>query len=230
MIGARTGLSLGIMLVGLAGGVMLASPAQAEECRQGYVWRSAAPGDQICVTPQSRQRARQDNAAAESRRAPSKEFGPLACKQGYVWRSAFQGDMVCVTPQVRAETKRENESGEGRARAGNELQRLKDNVVANRPKPSLPHGPDTCKQGFVWREAAAGDNVCVTPRSRERVKQENARAPSLRAPNSQHGPNACKQGYVWRSAFQGDVVCVRPDVRDLVKRENSAAASRRVRG
>lgn len=228
MTDTRIRFSLCALFTGVVAGALFASPATAEDCRHGYVWRSAAPGDHICVTPQSRERAKKDNAAAESRRAPSKEFGPLACKQGYVWREAFQGDMVCVRPQVRAETKHENESGEGRADARNKRPDLKDE--AKRPDRLLRHGPDTCKQGYVWREAAAGDNVCVTPSSRERVKRENASAESRRAPNGQHGPYACKQGYVWRSAFQGDMVCVRPDIRDVVKRENDAAASRRVRG
>jgi hypothetical protein len=37
-----------------------------------------------------------------------------------------------------------------------------------------PYGPNTCLTGFVWREAFAGDQVCVTPEIRTAVRQENA--------------------------------------------------------
>src|SRR4051812_8659126 len=38
----------------------------------------------------------------------------------------------------------------------------------------LPYGPDTCIQGFVWREARPGDTVCVTPDVRSTVAQQNS--------------------------------------------------------
>jgi hypothetical protein len=34
---------------------------------------------------------------------------------------------------------------------------------------SLHSGPDTCQQGFVWREARPGDHVCVTPETRSQA-------------------------------------------------------------
>jgi hypothetical protein len=34
----------------------------------------------------------------------------------------------------------------------------------------LPHGGDTCKDGFVWREAVANDHVCVSPRYANRCR------------------------------------------------------------
>ena len=34
------------------------------------------------------------------------------------------------------------------------------------PAPDLPYGPDTCKNGYVWRDAIPGDHVCVVPDSR----------------------------------------------------------------
>jgi hypothetical protein len=42
----------------------------------------------------------------------------------------------------------------------------------------LQYGPDTCKEGFVWREAWSGDHVCVTPAIRTQTQQENSLAPS----------------------------------------------------
>jgi len=38
------------------------------------------------------------------------------------------------------------------------------------------YGPDTCRQGYVWREAFPGDHVCVTPAQRARARHDNARA------------------------------------------------------
>ena len=88
-----------------------------------------------------------------------------------------------------------------------------------------PYGPDTCAQGYVWREAIPSDHVCVTPDVRSRTQQENSAAPGLRDPNGAYGSNSCKQGYVWRNAFNGDAVCVTPNIRDEVAAENAAASS-----
>jgi len=37
----------------------------------------------------------------------------------------------------------------------------------------LPHGQDTCEQGFVWREAVPKDHVCVTPQVRMQAAVDN---------------------------------------------------------
>ncbi|GAA3416592.1 hypothetical protein [Streptosporangium vulgare] len=44
-----------------------------------------------------------------------------------------------------------------------------------------PYGPDTCKQGYVWRETTPADHVCVTPATREQVRADNAQAAARRA-------------------------------------------------
>ena len=44
-----------------------------------------------------------------------------------------------------------------------------------------PYGPDTCKSGFVWREAFVGDVVCVTPATRSQTKYDNSMAAYRRA-------------------------------------------------
>lgn len=91
----------------------------------------------------------------------------------------------------------------------------------------LPYGPDTCIQGFVWREANPNDHVCVTPAVRSQTAQENQLADGRRDPNGgPYGPDTCLQGYVWRDAFEGDHVCVTPDVRTGAANDNAAAASR----
>lgn len=94
--------------------------------------------------------------------------------------------------------------------------------------PDLPYGPDTCLQGFVWREARTGDTVCVTPDVRARTLQENSTPTLNREPNGgAYGPDTCLQGFVWREAFDGDTICVTPAERTQTKADNAAAASRR---
>jgi hypothetical protein len=45
----------------------------------------------------------------------------------------------------------------------------------------LPYGADTCKDGLVWRGAAAGDHIRVTPGERQQARDDNARAAERRA-------------------------------------------------
>ncbi|WP_193047233.1 hypothetical protein [Mycolicibacterium baixiangningiae] len=104
-------------------------------------------------------------------------------------------------------------------------------MVALAPAPTVsaqPYGPDTCINGFVWREAAPGDNVCVTPAVRDATAAQNGQSIANRDPNGAYGSNSCKQGFVWREAFDGDVVCVTPDIRAATKADNAQAASRKV--
>jgi hypothetical protein len=88
---------------------------------------------------------------------------------------------------------------------------------------------DVCIQGYVWREAFAGDHVCVVPLTRAQAAEDNRLAASRRDPAGAFGPNTCVQGFVWRSARDGDAVCVTPDRRTQAFADNRAAASRRVR-
>ena len=89
-------------------------------------------------------------------------------------------------------------------------------------------GPDTCLNGYVWREATSTDHVCVTPDGRTQTRQDNALAPSRRNPNGgPFGPDTCLQGYVWREAVTGDHVCVLPATRDQARLDNLRAAERR---
>jgi hypothetical protein len=81
----------------------------AGTCAQGYVWREASPSDHVCVTPDTRQQARNDNNQAAARRNPGGgASGPDTCIQGYVWREAFAGDHVCVPPQTRRQAAQDN--------------------------------------------------------------------------------------------------------------------------
>lgn len=86
------------------------------------------------------------------------------------------------------------------------------------------YGPDTCKKGFVWREARSGDRVCVTSETRRQVREDNRLAKERRDPSD---PDKCLSGFVWREAFEGDRTCVTPESRDQAQLDNSQADDRR---
>jgi len=104
-------------------------------------------------------------------------------------------------------------------------------VIVTHPTPPvaaiLP--PDRCVAGFVWREAFAGDHVCVVPATRAEAAEDNRLAPTRRDPQGPYGPNTCIQGYVWREARPGDVVCVTPDRRQQAAADNAEAEVHRAR-
>ncbi len=93
---------------------------------------------------------------------------------------------------------------------------------------NLPFGSDTCKAGFVWREAIPADHVCVTPSDRDLAAQQNHAAATHRQANGgAFGPDTCLNGYVWRDAYAGDHVCVIPSARQQAAADNAAGPSRR---
>lgn len=111
-------LALSALLLGTTIG---APQAQAQaRCLQGYVWREATQNDYVCVTPQTRQQAWNDNARQDARRAGSGPYGYETCKQGYVWREATANDKVCVTPATRTQARYDN----ARARQRVQSQRI----------------------------------------------------------------------------------------------------------
>ena len=92
---------------------------------------------------------------------------------------------------------------------------------------SLPYGPDTCQNGYVFRDAFPGDHVCVTPGTRSQVARDNAAAAARVQPGGgPWGPDSCRQGWVWREAGPRDRVCVLPAERDRAARDNHLAYSR----
>ena len=90
------------------------------------------------------------------------------------------------------------------------------------------HGPLTCLDGYVWRQATPRDHVCVTPAVRAQTARDNALAFSRRgaAPGT-FGPDRCAPGYVWREAVPGDHVCVTPVTWQQVHDDNLTAGARR---
>lgn len=90
------------------------------------------------------------------------------------------------------------------------------------------YGPDTCAQGYVWREAYPDDHVCVRPEVRGQAVADNAAARGNRQPGGgPYGPDTCRQGLVWREATAGDHVCVAPATREQAAMDNARAAERR---
>ena len=80
------------------------------------------------------------------------------------------------------------------------------------------HGANTCKSGYVWREAGSTDQICVTPQTRSATRFENRLHSARVNPNSVRG--YCNQGFVWREAFRGDRVCVTPSSRARARYDN----------
>ena len=93
----------------------------------------------------------------------------------------------------------------------------------------LPHGPGSCIDGFVWREAFANDHVCVRPATRDLVRQQNAQAAShVSSTDHAFGPDTCVQGFVWREATPADHVCVAPADRQMARDDNAQASNRTI--
>jgi len=91
------------------------------------------------------------------------------------------------------------------------------------------YGPDTCIQGYVWREAVPNDHVCVVPAVRAAARLDNQQARYRVSATIHHsGPDTCRNGYVWREATPEDHVCVLPAVRTQARADNAAAPSRYV--
>jgi hypothetical protein len=89
-------------------------------------------------------------------------------------------------------------------------------------------GPDTCLQGWVWRDAVTNDHVCVMGATRSQAAYDNSQAANRRAPNGgPFGPDTCLQGWVWREATPSDHVCVTGATRSQTAYDNGQAAARR---
>jgi hypothetical protein len=92
--------------------------------------------------------------------------------------------------------------------------------------PAPPSGPNTCREGFIWRAAFPGDAVCVSPTRQAAVQAENQQAAANRAGSGAFGANTCKSGLVWRAAGPSDNVCVTVQSRGMVQQENANQWSR----
>jgi hypothetical protein len=89
---------------------------------------------------------------------------------------------------------------------------------------------NSCKQGFVWREAVPNDYVCVTPEERDAANVQNRNAQANRNPKGgAYGNDTCKQGFVWRETFKNDHVCVTTSERDDAKSQNEQHCERAIK-
>lgn len=80
-------------------------------CKPGFVWRTVAKDDLVCVDPYVHALIREDNKLAAERRvhAPRRPTPDLSswpsfkipCKPGYEWRQAIPEDYVCVSALVK---------------------------------------------------------------------------------------------------------------------------------
>ncbi|MFB7467603.1 hypothetical protein ACFCZ1_29615 [Streptomyces sp. NPDC056224] len=84
----------------------------------------------------------------------------------------------------------------------------------NREPGGGAYGPNTCKQGYVWRDSYEGDVLCVTPDERRRAHDAN---PNRQPGGGAYGPATCLPGYVWRDSFDGDTLCVTPAERQQAR-------------
>jgi hypothetical protein len=102
-------------------------------------------------------------------------------------------------------------------------------TVPTLPTPSgtigLPGVP--CLMSYVWRQAYAGDYVCVTPGQRSQAAADNAAAQGrIQAGGGAYGQYTCQQGYVWRQVVPDDYVCVTPAERAQAVADNAQANNR----
>jgi hypothetical protein len=80
----------------------------------------------------------------------------------------------------------------------------------------LTASADTCRQGYVWREASQNDHVCVTPETRDQTLADNRTQPREK----------CPRGLVWREATPQDHVCVDLGTRAQAWDDNAHAQER----
>jgi hypothetical protein len=127
--------------------LLIAAPVVAQAvnpgCRPGFVWRDAKDGDGVCVTPQERQVAKQQNANAANN---VQSGGGNTCRQGYVWRDAWDGDGVCVTPSERDQAELQNQMS---------AQRSNPVPAAGQPTPLEP--PPENQRCATYARSAVGD-------------------------------------------------------------------------
>jgi hypothetical protein len=90
------------------------------------------------------------------------------------------------------------------------------------------YGPDKCLGGFVWRDALAGDHVCVPGATHTQASNDNSLANQRRASmGGPQGPDTCSAGFVWREASPADHVCVPAATGMQAAADNAQASARR---
>jgi hypothetical protein len=198
-------LTAAALSVKVSSGVSPALQLLKGSCKTGFVKRNATATDAVCVTPESASRAFIDNEAAKSRIAVSQD-GPDGCIAGRTWRMAYQGDVVCVSLSSKLQAKKDNDPALSKSRL----------VLFN--------GPDTCKKGFVWRNAGGSiDHICVTIEERTLIEEEGSdwdNAHPYGAP--------CPFNYFRRNIYDNDDVCVTAARRLKINRDNVSLSTKEI--
>ena len=207
---------------------MSACPFGADQCKPGFVWREAYANDHVCVTGTTRQQAGLDNLKAKERKAPDSD----ACVQGFVWRESSSSDRICVSGSERGQAAADNSQAAARrdpvcAGAQQTMDPVPGPVSAPPVVNACTFGLNQCKSGFVWRDAFAGDQVCVSDAGRRQAAEDNAQSLLRKVPPGSPNPDACLQGFVWREASANDRICVTGIAREQAAADNAAAAERR---
>ncbi len=142
-----------VLIALVLGPSIVQSQNEPDTCIPGYVWREAFPNDHVCVIPETRQQAADDNAQANTRIDPSGPYGPDTCVRGYVWREVSPTDHVCVTPQTRQQVAEDNRQAQRRRvrRLRGPLpiqtsttQEVQPRIPLSRQSPSPPIQPTPC--------------------------------------------------------------------------------------
>lgn len=92
--------------------------------------------------------------------------------------------------------------------------------------PLMPYGPDTCIDGYVWREITFTDHVCVTPETREVHKIRSAE--DLHRDLNHPELPICQEGYVPHLFVAQDVACITPQQLQQIADDNAQAERRKV--
>jgi WD40 repeat protein len=82
---------------------------------------------------------------------------------------------------------------------------------------------ETCRSGYVWREATVDDLVCVPPAIRDQALADRAEAEAGR--NTVAG---CANGLVPRSANPNDTACTTPEIAATIIADNQRSESRKL--
>lgn len=137
-----------------------ATQSQSDTCAKGYVWREAFNGDHVCVSPNTREQTKADNANEAQFRA---EKDSDQCVQGLEWRLANPSDHVCVPQITRVQTAQDNELAYSRLASGlpEAPPRLKEMSL---PLPPAKVGCHVFREG-EWREIP-----CATPEATRKLR------------------------------------------------------------
>ncbi|MDF3061266.1 MAG: hypothetical protein K0S06_1375, partial [Microvirga sp.] len=147
------------LFMSAATSVPLNSPlAQSDTCAEGYVWREAFVGDHVCVSPDTRDQAKLDNANAHQSKLPGRD----ECVEGLVWRLANPDDHVCV-PQITREQAAQDNSVASSRLASRHSERFPPEKRTALPLPPARVG---C---HVFRDGQWVETRCATEEETKRL-------------------------------------------------------------